>query len=222
MLAESDPAEQLAALVPPPAVAVATPSPFTPSLPPVDQVAPSSREKFTRLVAALPQLPAPPEKILPPAARCAAASLEIPIRVAVAAPLPVPVPAALPETRSVVQTTSGAGAVGTAVTAPAVEKQNGRSISHAPAYSRNPPPAYPARARQRRWEGTVLLEVSVNAQGRPATVKVKTTSSVAVLDEAAVEAVRQWVFEPARVDQNAVSAIVEVPVRFYLHGAPGK
>ncbi len=121
-----------------------------------------------------------------------------------------------------VQNTSGAGAVGTDVTAPLIEKPSGRSISHAPAYSRNPPPVYPARARQRRWEGTVLLEVSVNAQGLPATVQVKTTSSFAVLDEAAVEAVRQWVFEPARVDQNAVSAIVEVPVRFYLHDAPGK
>lgn len=85
-----------------------------------------------------------------------------------------------------------------------------------PLYRKNPEPPYPAAARRRRQEGVVLLQVTVAAAGRATRVEVKQSSGFALLDEAAVRAVRQWEFEPARLDSKAVASEIEVPVRFRL------
>ena len=85
-----------------------------------------------------------------------------------------------------------------------------------PNYLKNPEPPYPAQARRRRQEGSVLLSVKVTVQGRAALVAVKQSSSFPVLDEAAVQAVRSWEFEPARIGVLAVESEIEVPVRFKL------
>jgi protein TonB len=65
-------------------------------------------------------------------------------------------------------------------------------------------------------EGTVVLNVRVDAEGRVAAVQVKTSSGFAVLDTAAAGAVQRWEFAPARSGERAVSSDVEVPVRFKL------
>lgn len=83
-------------------------------------------------------------------------------------------------------------------------------------YRRNPPPAYPKRALQRHMEGTVLLEVRVRENGLPAEIKIKETSGFSTLDEAALDGVKHWEFEPASLSGQALSAWVEVPVRFHL------
>jgi protein TonB len=62
----------------------------------------------------------------------------------------------------------------------------------------------------------VLLEVSINARGEPTAIKVKASSRFTILDEAAVEAVKQWRFEPARVNGRPQICAVEVPIRFSL------
>jgi protein TonB len=41
--------------------------------------------------------------------------------------------------------------------------------------------------------------------------------SVPVLDDAAVAAVKQWVFKPALSNNKPVAVWVAVPVRFHLH-----
>ena len=66
------------------------------------------------------------------------------------------------------------------------------------AYLRNPPPAYPALSRRRGEKGTVVLRVHVSRQGAAEEVQARTSSGSAALDEAALEAVRQWRFVPAR------------------------
>jgi protein TonB len=85
-----------------------------------------------------------------------------------------------------------------------------------PAYRKNPEPIYPPSAKRRGQEGTVLLTVKVTAAGRVAEVKVKSSSGVEALDEAAARAVRRWEFEPARVHSTNVESQVDVPVRFKL------
>lgn len=85
-----------------------------------------------------------------------------------------------------------------------------------PDYLDNPPPAYPTVARRRRFEGIVVLLVSVDPLGRPARISVADTSGHAVLDEAAVRAVGAWRFVPARIGNTPVAADVRVPVRFTL------
>jgi protein TonB len=92
----------------------------------------------------------------------------------------------------------------------------GAQVERLPKYLRNAPPVYPRIARERGEEGTVLLEVEVLASGHGGAVNVLTSSGHAVLDEAAVRAVRGWVFRPARRWDQPVAFWVEIPITFRL------
>lgn len=85
-----------------------------------------------------------------------------------------------------------------------------------PRYRENRPPAYPGAARQRGYEGDVLIAAEVRADGRIGAVRVKRSSGYASLDDSALEAVRAWRFEPARRMGAVVDAWVEIPIRFKL------
>jgi protein TonB len=85
-----------------------------------------------------------------------------------------------------------------------------------PNYRHNPKPPYPPLARRRGQEGLVLLTVKVTAEGRAAEVTLKQSSGYSLLDASALQAVRLWEFEPARLDSIAVASETEVPVRFQL------
>ena len=76
-------------------------------------------------------------------------------------------------------------------------------------------PRYPASARMIRSEGTVVVEVVVETDGSTGDVRILRGISKA-LDEAAVAAIRQWRFRPARVEGNPVRAYHTVTVRFEL------
>ena len=78
------------------------------------------------------------------------------------------------------------------------------------------PPAYPAKARSRGWEGRVVLEIGIDAQGGVTSVAVAETSGRAALDEAACDAARGWSFAPALRDGRPVAGSLRVPVRFEL------
>jgi protein TonB len=80
----------------------------------------------------------------------------------------------------------------------------------------NPRPAYPRAARQRGMQGVVVLAVEVDSQGRPVAVAVKQSSGFGLLDEAAMTSVKGWRFAPARRGNDAVQAMVDVPIRFSL------
>lgn len=84
-------------------------------------------------------------------------------------------------------------------------------------YLQNPPPVYPRSALRKRQQGTVMLEVQVNAQGLPQSVRVQKTCGHRLLDEAALEAVRQWRFVPARRGNEQIAASVVVPVEFRIN-----
>ena len=88
----------------------------------------------------------------------------------------------------------------------------------AAAYLNNPEPAYPARARREGLEGTVALNILVSKEGRPERVEIKQSSGAAILDNAALEAVRQWRFAPAKRAGDPVEAWVIVPLVFRLDG----
>ena len=92
----------------------------------------------------------------------------------------------------------------------------GRVQEAVPLYKINPPPRYPRAARRRGAQGTVVLSVYVDAQGRAANVWVFESSGFRVLDNAALEAVKKWGFEPGRKGDRKVAMWVNVPVRFEL------
>ncbi|GGK06749.1 energy transducer TonB [Luteimonas terricola] len=77
-------------------------------------------------------------------------------------------------------------------------------------------PEYPVAAYRDRAEGTVLVGILVDANGRPSEVDVVRRSGNRDLDRAALDAVRQWTFEPAVRGGRKVEARVEVPVTFRL------
>jgi len=77
------------------------------------------------------------------------------------------------------------------------------------------PPRYPDIAREAGVMGTVGLRALVGIDGRVHDVRI--VKSIPMLDAAAVDAVRQWSFRPARRSGRAVDAWCEVPLRFSLH-----
>lgn len=84
-------------------------------------------------------------------------------------------------------------------------------------YLRAPPPAYPIAAIRAGHQGTVMLRVTVDAEGRPQSVEISTSSGHRSLDLAARQQVlRHWQFRPAMIDGQASGAIGMVPVTFSM------
>ncbi len=75
-------------------------------------------------------------------------------------------------------------------------------------------PNYPEDAKARRIEGTVTLQVLVLEDGTVGECRV--TGSVPGLDQASIEAVRQWRFKPAMAKGVPVAVWLPVPIRFTL------
>jgi TonB family protein len=78
--------------------------------------------------------------------------------------------------------------------------ENGKQIS-APLRL---PPEYPARERQRRIGGTVIVAFGYGTNGKVTSATIKTSSGNKNLDNAALTAVRRWTIEaPVQVDAQA-------------------
>ena len=83
-------------------------------------------------------------------------------------------------------------------------------------YAYTPPPRYPDRAKRAGWQGTVLLQVSVDPAGLASKVEIDHSSGYAVLDEAARQTVEEWRFHPARIGARPIRSTVKIPVVFKL------
>lgn len=83
-------------------------------------------------------------------------------------------------------------------------------------YASNPRPVYPTIARNHGWQGKVSLRVHVTVEGLAASVHVERSSGHEVLDDAAIEAVKQWRFIPAKHGDTPVASSVVVPLNFSL------
>jgi TonB family protein len=79
------------------------------------------------------------------------------------------------------------------------------------------PVTYPEEARRRGEEGMVYVKALVGEDGKVAEAAVDPEKPAsAVLAQAALEAVKQYVFEPARSKGNPVEVWIVVPVKFQL------
>ena len=83
-------------------------------------------------------------------------------------------------------------------------------------YLNNPAPLYPKIARDRGIEGKILLEVVVKEDGSALNVKLISSSGSSLLDESAIEAVKNWQFTPAKKFGKFVQAKVIVPIEFKI------
>lgn len=81
-------------------------------------------------------------------------------------------------------------------------------------YLHNPKPIYPPLSRRQSEEGKVLLKVRVSAKGEALEVTISKSSGFPRLDNAALDAVTQWRFVPAKRGDEAVDSSVVVPITF--------
>jgi periplasmic protein TonB len=75
-------------------------------------------------------------------------------------------------------------------------------------------PDYPKLAQEARVQGVVILEATTDIYGRVAAIRV--LKSIPLLDEAAVAAVRQWVYEPLMINGRPRPVTFSVTVHFEL------
>ncbi len=80
----------------------------------------------------------------------------------------------------------------------------------------SPDPEYSEEARKAKYQGDVVLWVVIGPDGKVHDVKVARTLGLG-LDEKAVEAVKKWVFEPAKKDGQAVAVQLNIDVTFHLY-----
>ena len=92
----------------------------------------------------------------------------------------------------------------------------GNSVQ-APRLVHRVPPVYPEFAREVRVSGVVILEAVTDVYGRVRDVRV--LRSIPLLDDAAVDAVRRWVYEPMVVNGRPRGVVFTVTVRFELKDA---
>jgi periplasmic protein TonB len=130
--------------------------------------------------------------------------------------VPVPQPVQVVVTKPVSQTEFQGGASFPKPGTDTITVQAQPEVAAKPDYLKNPPPVYPELALRRHEEGVVLLEVKVTAEGRAASVEIKKSSGFPLLDDAAVAAVRDYEFEPARIGSLTFASEIEVPVHFKL------
>ena len=79
----------------------------------------------------------------------------------------------------------------------------------------NPRPIYPALSKRLGEQGTVLLRVLITADGKAGAVEIKKSSGFERLDRAAIEAVKQWKFNPATLDGKPIDDwhLVSIPFK---------
>jgi protein TonB len=77
-------------------------------------------------------------------------------------------------------------------------------------------PHYPESARRAGVQGTTLLKLQVLASGKVGEILIEKSAGHRDLDRASIEAVKKWLFEPARAGNIAVAVWVLLPVKFEL------
>jgi len=204
---------------------IVTPLIATGELPPIPRAAP----EYVLVTAKLPS-PPPERRPVTPTPPSNAAPVNAPDTVTPEPPTPPSTPPGPPDPFDVIGgdpdagpfVPGGAGGGGDTVTppppppAPPAAKTPIRvSALQAPRKIKDVAPRYPAIAQASRVEGVVILEAVISEDGSVQDVRV--LRSKALLDDAAVEAVRQWRFTPTLLGGQPVPVVMTVTVSFNLN-----
>ena len=76
------------------------------------------------------------------------------------------------------------------------------------------PPEYPLLAKAQHVSGGVTIDALIDASGR--VTKMQVMSGPALLEQAAMDALRQWKYQPAMLDGKAVPIHLTVTIQFRL------
>ena len=83
-----------------------------------------------------------------------------------------------------------------------------------PAKTRNVQPVYPRIAQSARVQGVVIIEATIDRSGKVTNARL--LKSIPLLDQAALDAVKQWEFTPTLLNGVPVPVIMTVTVQFTL------
>ncbi|MBN3216900.1 energy transducer TonB [Pectobacterium polaris] len=184
------------------------PEPIEPDVvTPLAELAPPPVDKLVDDNALLP--PAPEKKS--PEKKPEPAPKKVAVKKSPPAPTPKPQAEAISATAPITPAPVAQKAVAQPVDAPLTPPLANADYLH------NPAPSYPDVAISRGYEGTVLLNVQVRADGKVQTIRIHQSSGYPSLDDAARDTVRRWSFVPARRGSQPVSGWVVVPVDFSLN-----
>lgn len=142
---------------------------------------------------------------------------------------PTPTPTPTPVVSSAAPTTA-APTVPTPAATPAAAAPTGNqrpsTASAAPAavvlpssdadYLNNPAPVYPGMSRRMGEQGTAVLRVFINTEGRAEKAEIRTSSGYSRLDEAALATVQRWRYVPGKRAGVPEAMWFNVPIRFVL------
>jgi protein TonB len=179
-------------LTPAPVSAQANPKRQPPTAPSKDKLASEAVQNLPATVSAM-----------------APVQVQAPVAVAAQAAAPAATPVAAPAAAqtSASTPTSESGMPATA---------RNTDADYKAAYLNNPRPAYPLLAIRQGAQGQVLLLVEVLPDGRAGRIELEKLSGHAMLDAAAMNAVRAWRFTPARKDGLLTTQTVRIPIHFNL------
>jgi len=99
---------------------------------------------------------------------------------------------------------------------PSKPQASGVPVKSPPDFAGNRPPHYPLLARQRGWQGTVVLRLFIAPTGAVTKVEIARSSGHEILDAAAASTIRNWRGAPARRNGKPVSTVELLPVRFRM------
>jgi len=80
--------------------------------------------------------------------------------------------------------------------------------------NRTPAPKYPAAAIAQKIGGKVVLEIDIDATGKPTNVEVVQSEPMGIFDQTTIDTARQWRFKPEMENGKPVPGRVRVPVEF--------
>jgi len=103
----------------------------------------------------------------------------------------------------------------TSVALDPIGKQRGIKSNPIPVKIDRPP--YPRIAKEQGWQGTVKLTITIGPDGMVSSATVHTSSGFPILDQIALDATDDWLFQPEKDGEFPVATKVNIPVRFNLH-----
>jgi len=89
------------------------------------------------------------------------------------------------------------------------------SVDVNPVPVKTPPPNYPSEMKRAGVGGIVAVTIVINEKGTVDSARVAKSSNPA-FEPPALEAVKKWVFKPAKKDGAPVKTRVTIPIRFDL------
>lgn len=75
---------------------------------------------------------------------------------------------------------------------------------------------YPQAAKRLRLSGSLMLKIQILKNGRVGEIEVLKGSGMRILDKAAIESVKTWLFYPATKNGTPVNSRIKVPITFKL------